>query len=57
MIEPIYRFDDNDEASEIAQGFELTETVTGQVDGKTISWTERRLVIRSINYAQAQKNH
>ena len=55
MIEPIYRFDDNDEASEIAQGFELTETVTGQVDGKTISWTERRLVIRSINYAQAQE--
>ena len=25
------------------------------VDGKTISWIERRLVIRSINYAQAQE--
>jgi hypothetical protein len=50
-----YRVDDNGEVEEIAQGFELTETVTGQIEGETISWSERRLVIRSINYAQAQE--
>lgn len=52
-IEPIYRFDGD--AQEIAKGFEIIETVTGQIDDKTISWNERRLVIRSINYAKAQE--
>lgn len=52
-IEPIYRFDGD--ADEIAKGFEIIETVTGQIDGKTISWNERRLVIRSISYAKAQE--
>lgn len=56
IIEPIYRFHNDGEAQEMAQGFEIIETVTGQVYGETISWQERRLVIRSINYAQAQKN-
>ena len=50
-IEPIYRFDGD--ADEIAKGFEIIETVTGPIDGKTISWNERRLVIRSISYAKA----
>lgn len=55
MIEPIYRFHDNGQAEEIAQGFEITKTMTDQVDGQTISWTERRLVIRSISFASAQE--
>jgi transposase len=54
-IEPIYRCDDNGFVSKIADGFELTETVTGEIDGKTIAWLERRLVIRSLKYAEAQK--
>lgn len=54
-IEPIYRFERDGDVLEIAQGFEIIEIVTGQVDDKTISWQERRLVIRSINYAQAQE--
>ena len=29
--------------------------MTGQIDGETISWSERRLVIRSIKQAQAQE--
>jgi len=52
-IKPIFR--DNDEAQEIAKGFEITEAVTGKIDDKTICWQERRLVIRSINYAKAQE--
>lgn len=54
-IEPIYRMNDNGAVQEIAQGFEVNETVTGEVDGETISWTERRLIIRSIKHAHAQE--
>jgi hypothetical protein len=49
-IEPIYHMNDNGEMWEIAQGFEINETVTGEVDGETISWTERRLVVCSVKY-------
>jgi len=55
MIEPIYRLDDNGGVEEIAQGFEITELITAKTDDETISWSERRLVIRSIHYAQAQE--
>jgi len=55
IIEPIYRMNDNGEMQEIAQGFEIDETVSGVVDGETISWQERRLVIRSIKHAQSQE--
>ena len=44
---------DNGEVQKIAQGFEINETVFGEVDGETISWTERRLVIRSFKHAAA----
>lgn len=54
-IEPIYRMNDNGEVEEIAQGFEVIEAVTGQVDDETISWSERRLVIRSIKHAESQE--
>jgi len=53
-LEPIYRCNAKGELEKIAEGFELT--VTAQTDGKTISWSERRLVIRSIKHAQAQEN-
>jgi transposase len=54
-IEPIYRMNDNGEVQEIAQGFEINEIVTGEADGETISWTERRLVIHSFKHAAAQE--
>lgn len=56
MIEPIYRIDDNRGVEEIAQGFEITKIVTGQTDNETISWSELRLVIRSINNIDAFKS-
>jgi len=55
ILEPICRYNDKGELFELAEGFELTETVTGETDGETISWEERRLVIRSIKHAEAQE--
>jgi transposase len=52
-IEPIYHMNDNGEMREIAKGFEINEIVTGEVDGETKSWTERRLVVCSFKHAQA----
>jgi transposase len=37
----------------IAEGFELTQTLTAEVNGKWISWTERRLVLRSFALVEA----
>jgi len=54
-IEPIYRYNDNGEFESIAEGFELTETNTGKIDEETISWLERRLIIRSIKHAEAEE--
>jgi len=55
VLEPICRYNDKGELEEIAQGSELIETVTGETDGETISWEERRLVIHSIRHASAQE--
>ena len=53
VLEPIHRYNDKGELEKIAEGFELTETVTGQTDSNTISWDELCAVIRSIKHAQA----
>jgi len=54
-LEPIYRCNRKGESEKIAEGFELVETVTEETDGKTITWEERRLVIRSIKHAESQE--
>ena len=36
----------------IAEGYERTVTLSAEVRGKTISWTERRLIVRSISLAK-----
>jgi len=38
----------------IAQGFEIVETIQGKTDGIPYEWQERRLVVRSDAYAEAQ---
>ena len=50
---PIYREGEDDEQEEIAQGFELIQERTAEVEGQRVAWTERRLVIRS--HALAEK--
>jgi transposase len=37
----------------IAEGYECVETITAQVDGTSYTWTERRLLVRSLVQAHA----
>jgi hypothetical protein len=39
---------------QIAEGYECTVWQQAQVDGQTIRWAERRLVIRSLKQARRQ---
>jgi transposase len=39
----------------IAEGFERLELLKAEVEGQRLAWEERRLVIRSVKYAQAQE--
>ncbi len=39
----------------IAEGFECRERLKAEVAGRLITWEARRLVIRSVTYAQAQE--
>lgn len=39
----------------IAEGYERLETLTAEVAGQAVVWTERRLVVRSLRQAQAQR--
>jgi transposase len=40
----------------IAEGYEQTVTLSGEVKGKTITWTERHLIVRSIKLAKAARD-
>lgn len=51
----IWRPRDNDPPEPIAEGFELAQTLTAQVNGDVLSWTERRLVIRSFALVEAAR--
>lgn len=54
-LTPVYRPGQDGEQELIAEGYQRPETLTAQVDGKAVTWTERRLVVRSIKQAQAAK--
>lgn len=54
-LTPVYRPGQDGEQELIAEGYQRLETLTAQVDGKAVTWTERRLVVRSIKQAQAAK--
>lgn len=49
----VYRRVSDGKKEEIAEGFELSETLTAVVAGKEETWVERRLVVRSLSHAQA----
>ena len=49
----IYREQPSGESVKLAEGFELAESLTTTVAGQTITWCERRLVIRSLQQAAA----
>jgi transposase len=52
-LTPVYRRGTASPAEKIAEGFERTETLTATVAGEVVTWTERRLVVRSLQHAQA----
>lgn len=52
-LTPIYRTQDDGKQKLIAEGYERLVTLTAEVEGQTVAWTERRLVIRSLKQAQA----
>lgn len=45
-----------EEVVKIAEGFERTEDLTADVHGQQLTWTERRLVVRSLQHAEAAIN-
>ena len=54
VLTPIYRLHPSEGPIKIAEGFECTEQLTAALaDGRTVTWTERRLVVRSLAQAAA----
>jgi len=54
-LTPIYREREDGTREQIAAGYEVEVVLTAEVDGQTVTWTERRLVVRSLKRAQAGK--
>lgn len=52
-LTPICREKENGEQERIAEGYERLEGLTAEGDGQTVTWTERRLVLRSLKQARA----
>ena len=52
-LTPVSRPNAQGEEEQIAEGFEREEELTATVDGKAITWTERRLFVRSFMQAKA----
>ena len=49
----IYRNNAAGEREKLAEGYEQNVSVTHEVNGKTINWEERRMIVRSQQYAEA----
>ena len=52
-VTPIYRHRTPDDREQIAEGYEVQEPLTAVVAGERCTWTERRLVLRSLAQARA----
>jgi transposase len=52
---PIRRENAAGQLEEIAEGYEQSIRLTAEVDGKTIAWAERRLIIRSFQHARTSE--
>lgn len=53
VLAPIYRTNTEGEEEKIAEGFEREESLSAGVDEKEVTWSERRLFIRSFMIAKA----
>ena len=54
-LTPIHRENAAGELEKIAEGYENNITLNAEVDGKTIIWTERHLIVRSFQYARSSE--
>jgi transposase len=56
-LQAVYRAQDDpeDEAVLVAEGFAVEKALQAEVDGKTVGWTERRWVVRSVAFAEGQQ--
>lgn len=52
-LTPLYREGQDDPQEVMAEGYERREPLTTVVEGETLTWPERRLVVRSLQQAQA----
>jgi transposase len=55
VLQDVHRTALDGETKHIAAGYERTETMRVQLGEQTVTWTERRLVVRSLGQAQSQK--
>jgi transposase len=54
-LTPIYRRGENGAEEQVAEGYERDETVMAVVEGESIEWQERRLVVRSLQQARREE--
>jgi transposase len=55
-LTPISREREASQPELLAEGYEQTVTVSGEVKGKTLTWTERHLIVRSVKLAKAARD-
>jgi transposase len=55
-LRPIYRMNTEGEEEQIAEGFERAESLSATQDGQEVTWSERRLFIRSFQIAKAAES-
>jgi transposase len=53
LLQAVHRVSAEGEDELIAEGFELSVELSGEVEGQALTWTERRLSVRSLKLAQA----
>lgn len=54
-LKPIERENAAGQLETIAEGYEQNLPLSAEVDGKTITWTERHLIVRSFQHARASE--
>jgi transposase len=52
---PIYREAETGQPEQIAEGYEQSLELTSEVAGQELTWTERRLIVRSLQHARASE--
>ncbi len=52
-LEAVHRITAEGEEELIAQGYEQTVELSGEVEGQVLTWNERRLIVRSVKLAEA----